>query len=1252
MAKKKTFSKLRNHLTSTELDEKAAVLENISRMPTNNTAFVFSGDPSNPQGNSFETIIDGETDETDYNVGENPTSYTEARDTTGLFNAGGNHAAGEYVKTVEPPGDTSYILGPMAAMYYTWSYPWTMIGYIRESDRRMVNLARIDGKLSDWDQSSGFSSYGQLTLDQAKWFFNIQKAFGNSNDPDTYSYRAYYPGPPSQTADAYGRYPCILTGVSKQKPNSHPNATPLDKQSGDNYSAMQAQADKGSGFISFKPDLNWYKKNKKKPKDAPFNWEFMSDDEKANWISQNQPEERFDYQDGRFEPNQNNAQSNRVVNPYSIFDPSQDPLANIPISQQFGVDPQTSTTQTPNNPDTVNAAVGHGLSKERAESMSADELNRFVAQQNALQADIDKHSADQKKYEREARNIAIGYGVDVVTTIFGGPILKGAFKGIQLGYKGIKALTTTKKIAKVTSAIQKTDKISKAAATVKATNLVNKANKVNQSATKTNNAIKAAQTSQKANLAKTTQLPKQPLTYKGPANVKSGTGVGSRRTFDFPKAVKGSATTKVTTGSGTKPLTTAKQTPISPKTTGTSKVTTGSGKTSLKQKMQNYINKGKNQQVPNEDTASLRKLVQNDIDQMGKFVKPASRNKPLNQLTKADFEGGPLPMNLDQLRQFVQGKGGLTWSFSRGTVTGPTPLFRQTPRLIKQGLENSVNVISKSPVGQALTKELGKSTVVKVAPHIAKASVQGAKPITKVVASKAIQEIIGLEGASEETQDETASKILNVATSVLPKNIKAPGKMFIGYLTGSIKGNAGDSIDADDQVSAWKNLNVSPSTNSLSVGGHMVNVFGGEPLDNLTVDDEGNAVLKFNFEPTKNEAEFATHPGKYTKTQQRILNLLGPYSADLNIQVPLPVVGTKNPISGATGPIASLMTVLAKGIDKITPDDSFLGNIKTARPLSGDIKIPMDELKTLNKSAYDYLNKSKSVKESVYISRPYKPSSLSLERKREIFGHLTQPVILPETKQKTYKVSPGQRYKDKNKKPEKTNFQDMDKLFNKNIGGPQPFKPQERTSWTKDFINQNVIKSQEKMNNVLELIGDGKFALDHAMNDYKKMGAKELEQYWGKNPNMYSFLFNGRKYNVTRKEHIENDSIVFMEDDHGVKTNILQSELNDLMQEQNEKWIEEAYFKSHPVIPEKKESTYELIKRRFLENKKIAPEFPAEPPPEMVNGYHPKFGKRAARYKKLDPASANAMPETGDPETDEIVRKQKTINKIKSMRKK
>ena len=68
MARKRSFKKLREHLTSDDIDKKIEYLE--SRMPTNNTALVFQGDPSNPQGNSFETIVDGEENETDYTVGE------------------------------------------------------------------------------------------------------------------------------------------------------------------------------------------------------------------------------------------------------------------------------------------------------------------------------------------------------------------------------------------------------------------------------------------------------------------------------------------------------------------------------------------------------------------------------------------------------------------------------------------------------------------------------------------------------------------------------------------------------------------------------------------------------------------------------------------------------------------------------------------------------------------------------------------------------------------------------------------------------------------------------------------------------------------------------------------------------------------------------------------------------------------------------------------------------------------------------
>ena len=46
---------------------------------------------------------------------------------------------------------------------------------------------------------------------------------------------------------------------------------------------------------------------------------------------------------------------------------------------------------------------------------------------------------------------------------------------------------------------------------------------------------------------------------------------------------------------------------------------------------------------------------------------------------------------------------------------------------------------------------------------------------------------------------------------------------------------------------------------------------------------------------------------------------------------------------------------------------------------------------------------------------------------------------------------------------------------------------------------------------------------------------------------------------------------------------------------------------------------------------------------------HPEYGKKAKRYGKLDPISANSMPLTGDPEIDAVVKKQKTINRIKKM---
>ena len=205
---KNTFSKALGHLKSRKIDEK---IQMLSERPANSTLGYMTavGAQSNPnfistqQGQESalaevrpDFTVDGPDDQTGY----------DGKDTTGLFKEDGTP------RTAMPPGDTSYILGPMSAMWYAWANQ-TRIGYIRQSDRKMQNLGYITGKLSDWDGSSGvFYSYGQLTLDQANWFRTIQKQPGATNDPSTYNYRAFYPGPPSTSRDAFGRYYCVVTG--------------------------------------------------------------------------------------------------------------------------------------------------------------------------------------------------------------------------------------------------------------------------------------------------------------------------------------------------------------------------------------------------------------------------------------------------------------------------------------------------------------------------------------------------------------------------------------------------------------------------------------------------------------------------------------------------------------------------------------------------------------------------------------------------------------------------------------------------------------------------------------------------------------------------------------------------------------------------------------------------------------------------------------------------------------------------------
>ena len=91
------------------------------------------------------------------------------------------------------------------------------------------------------------------------------------------------------------------------------------------------------------------------------------------------------------------------------------------------------------------------------------------------------------------------------------------------------------------------------------------------------------------------------------------------------------------------------------------------------------------------------------------------------------------------------------------------------------------------------------------------------------------------------------------------------------------------------------------------------------------------------------------------------------------------------------------------------------------------------------------------------------------------------------------------------------------------------------------------------------------------------------------------------------------------------------------------------------------EATLEKIKqlrKKWGYKDKPAPTedgFPEQPPAKLdpQTGFHPEYGKKAKRYGKLDPHSAESMPKTGDPEIDSTVEKQKNhkekARKIKNL---
>ena len=159
------FARARHHLRSTHLLEG----------PTNNTSGYFTIEPE-----VFE-IIPAVRAPLDLTADD---ASLVGKDTSGLFDNAGNSLA------ESPPGDTSYILGPMVSVYFP-DGDYSAIGYIQKDTRKVINLARIPGTVGGWGiggNVEGFTSYSQLTLEQALWYRD-KLINGNTTD-----YRVFYIG--------------------------------------------------------------------------------------------------------------------------------------------------------------------------------------------------------------------------------------------------------------------------------------------------------------------------------------------------------------------------------------------------------------------------------------------------------------------------------------------------------------------------------------------------------------------------------------------------------------------------------------------------------------------------------------------------------------------------------------------------------------------------------------------------------------------------------------------------------------------------------------------------------------------------------------------------------------------------------------------------------------------------------------------------------------------------------------------------
>ena len=214
------------------------------------------------------------------------------------------------------------------------------------------------------------------------------------------------------------------------------------------------------------------------------------------------------------------------------------------------------------------------------------------------------------------------------------------------------------------------------------------------------------------------------------------------------------------------------------------------------------------------------------------------------------------------------------------------------------------------------------------------------------------------------------------------------------------------------------------------------------------------------------------------------------------------------------------------------------------------------------------------------------------ESRKRILREIKQPYKMKETPKQKYKMNFKGKFTAQNT-PDVTASEKSDEVVTAKNAAGQTWRTQDKY-WS-------GYESTERMNVIYDHVGHGQIYWDTIVNE------------------------NRHKKNMRDRE--------------------IQEHLNLIEHKKAMKEIIEQQTLDAPKDPLFKKVAKRLKTEIDYPDKPSKNGYPDTPPPEMVNGFHPKYGK-TYKYDKLDPHSAEAMPPTGNPEIDANVQKAKRLKKI------